>query len=53
VLSNVALAVLFSGRLQYQLGWRAVNMGVLPLIAATVIAIAWLALVRRAAARSL
>ena len=50
VLSTVALAVLFSGRLQHQLGWRAVNLGVLPLIAATVIAIAWLARVRRAAA---
>lgn len=52
VLTTVSLAVLFSGRLQHQLGWRAVNLGVLPLIAVTILAVAWLMRVRAAAASS-
>jgi MFS family permease len=46
VFSTVTIAVLSAGTLQHLLGWQAVNYGVIPLIAVTVIAVAWL-LVRR------
>jgi MFS family permease len=49
VFTTVTLAVLSAGTLQHQLGWRAVNLGVLPLIAIPLIAIWWLARSRRAA----
>jgi hypothetical protein len=50
VFSTVTVAVLSAGSLQHHLGWRAVNYGVMPLIAVTVIAVAWLLLLRRRAA---
>jgi len=49
VFGTVTLSVLSAGSLQHHLGWRAVNYGVMPLIAATVIAVAWLLWRRRAA----
>ena len=50
VFSTVTIAVLSAGTLQHRLGWQAVNYGVIPLIAVTVVAVAWLLLRRRAAA---
>ena len=47
--STVTVAVLSAGSLQHHLGWRAVNYGVIPLIAVTVIAVAWLLYYRRSA----
>jgi len=47
VFSTVTIAVLSAGSLQHHLGWQAVNYGVIPLIAVTVIAVAWLLLRRR------
>jgi MFS family permease len=47
VFSTVTVAVLSAGTLQHHLGWRAVNLGVVPLIAITLAAIAWLARMRR------
>lgn len=49
VFSTVTVAVLSAGTLQHRLGWQAVNYGVLPLIAVTVMAVAWLLLRRRSA----
>ena len=49
VFSTVTIAVLSAGTLQHHLGWQAVNYGVIPLIAVTVIAAAWLLLARRSA----
>jgi predicted MFS family arabinose efflux permease len=50
VFGTVTVAVLSAGSLQHHLGWRAVNYGVMPLIAVTLIAVTWLLLRRRAAA---
>ncbi len=47
VFSSVTIAVLSAGTLQHRLGWQAVNYGVLPLIAVTLIAVTWLLLRRR------
>jgi MFS family permease len=47
VFSTVTLSVLSAGSLQHHLGWRAVNYGVMPLIAVTVLAVTWLLLRRR------
>jgi len=47
VFSTVSLAVFSAGNLHHHLGWRAVNLGVLPLIAVITLAIAWLARLRR------
>jgi MFS family permease len=52
VFGTVTLASLTAGTLQHQLGWRAVNLGVTPLIAALLVAIAWLVRTRRAAPRA-
>lgn len=49
ILGTAALAVLFSGRMQVQLGWRAVNLSVVPLLATALLAIGWLARTRRTA----
>jgi MFS family permease len=49
VFGTVTVAVLSAGSLQHHLGWRAVNYGVMPLIAVTLIAVTWLLLRRRAA----
>lgn len=49
VFSTVTLSVLSAGSLQHLLGWKAVNYGVLPLIAIAVIAITWLLRRRRTA----
>ena len=49
VFGTVTVAVLSAGSLQHHLGWRAVNYGVIPLIAVTVIAVAWLLYYRRSA----
>ena len=46
VFSTVTTAVLSAGALQYHLSWRAVNLGVLPLIAVILIAIVWLKLMQ-------
>jgi len=48
VFSTVTVAVLSAGSLQHHLGWRAVNYGVMPLIAITMIAVTWLMRRRRA-----
>ena len=48
VFGTVTVAVLSAGSLQHHLGWQAVNYGVIPLIAVTVIAVAWLLFRRRA-----
>jgi MFS family permease len=50
VFSTVTVSVLSAGSLQHHLGWRAVNYGVIPLIAVTVIAVTWLLLRRRGVA---
>jgi MFS family permease len=50
VYGGVTLAVLSAGSLQHHLGWRAVNLGVIPLILVTLAAIAWLVRTRRRAA---
>jgi MFS family permease len=47
VFGTVTIAVLSAGSLQHHFGWRAVNFGVMPLIAITVIAVAWLLIARR------
>ena len=47
VLTTVTIAVLSAGSLQHRLGWRAVNLGVLPLTLIPLVAIAWLMRVRR------
>jgi len=44
VFSTVTVAVLSAGSLQHHLGWQAVNYGVMPLIAVTVLAVTWLLL---------
>jgi MFS family permease len=49
VFSTVTIAVLTAGSLQHHLGWRAVNYGVMPLIAVTLFAVAWLLQYRRRA----
>lgn len=49
VFSTVTVAVLSAGSLQHHLGWRAVNYGVMPLIAVTVLAVMWLLLRGRTA----
>ena len=50
VFGTATVAVLSAGSLQHHLGWRAVNYGVMPLIGATLTAVIWLLLRRRAAA---
>ncbi len=40
ILGTAALAVLVSGRMQVQLGWRAVNLSVLPMLMVAMLAIA-------------
>ena len=50
VFGMVTVAVLSAGSLQHHLGWRTVNYGVMPLIGATLTAVIWLLLRRRAAA---
>jgi MFS family permease len=50
VFSTVTVAALSAGSLQHHLGWRAVNYGVMPLIAVTVLAVTWLLLRGRTAA---
>lgn len=47
VFSTVACAALSAGALHERFGWRAVNLGVTPLIAAILIAIIWLLRTRR------
>jgi MFS family permease len=47
VYTTVTIAVLSSGSLQHWLGWRAVNLGVLPLTLIPLSAIMWLMRVRR------
>jgi len=47
VFTTVTLAVLSAGHLQHHLGWRAVNLGVVPLILVTFAALAWLIRRRR------
>lgn len=47
VFSTVTLSVLSAGTLQHRLGWQAVNYGVIPLIAVTAVAVAWLLYARR------
>jgi len=49
VFSTVTIAVLSAGTLQHHLGWRAVNYGVIPLIAVTLASVAWLLVRRRGA----
>jgi hypothetical protein len=49
VFSTVTIAVLSAGSLQHHLGWRAVNYGVIPLIAVTLVSVAWLLVRRRSA----
>jgi MFS family permease len=49
VFTTVTVAVLLAGRLQHSFGWRAVNLGVLPALTIALVAIAWLAHVRRTA----
>lgn len=49
VFGTVTIAVLSAGSLQHHLGWQAVNYGVTPLIAVTVVAVTWLLLRRRGA----
>jgi MFS family permease len=50
VFTTVTMAVLSAGSLQHRLGWRAVNLGVLPLTLIPLTAIVWLMRARRAAA---
>jgi MFS family permease len=50
VFTTVTIAVLTSGSLQHWLGWRAVNMGVLPLTLIPLVAILWLMRARRVVA---
>ena len=47
VFTTVTLAVLSAGHLQHHLGWRAVNLGVVPLILTIFTALAWLIRRRR------
>jgi len=47
VFTAASAGVLSAGPLQHHFGWQAVNYGVIPLIAVTFIAIAWLAYIRR------
>ncbi len=47
VFTTVTLAVLSAGHLQHYFGWRAVNLGVVPLILVTFAALAWLIRQRR------
>lgn len=53
VFSTVTLSVLSAGSLQHLLGWKAVNYGVLPLIAVAVIAVTWLLRTRRSQRQAL
>jgi MFS family permease len=52
VFGTVTLAVLSAGHLQHHFGWRAVNLGVVPLILVTLAALVWLLRTRSAAARA-
>ena len=47
VFSTVSLTALSAGGIHHVLGWRAVNLGVTPLLAVTGLAVLWLALGRR------
>lgn len=47
VFSAVTLASLGSGALQHLLGWRMVNISVIPFILLSLVALAWLAIFRR------
>ncbi len=49
VFTTIALAALSAGGLQHHFGWRAVNLGVLPLLAIILASIVWLALKNRVA----
>ena len=49
VFGTVSAAALTAGVLQYQFGWRMVNMGMIPLITVIVVALVWLMLIRRQA----
>ncbi|HEY0633827.1 MAG TPA: MFS transporter [Gammaproteobacteria bacterium] len=42
VFGITALAVLFAGKVQVELGWRTVNMGVLPAVVLVIVALLWL-----------
>ena len=53
VFTVITAASLSAGALQYHLGWRAVNLGVVPLIIVILAAILWLKQVRRVQARAL
>ncbi len=48
VFTVITASSLSAGALQYHLGWRAVNLGVVPLIVVVLVAILWLKQVRRA-----
>jgi MFS family permease len=50
VFTAITVASLFAGALQHYLGWRAVNLGVIPLIVLIAGALLWLKARRRAAA---
>jgi hypothetical protein len=47
VFATVTLSSLTAGVLQHSLGWTWVNLGVLPLVAVTLIALLWLRYQRR------
>lgn len=47
VFTTITLSSLSAGALQHYFGWRAVNLGVVPLIAAILAAVLWLKRVRR------
>jgi MFS family permease len=49
VFTVITIASLSAGAIQHHLGWRLVNLGVIPLIAIVALAIGWLMLKRRAA----
>ena len=47
VFTVITIASLSAGALQYQLGWRAVNLGVVPIIIVILVALLWLRKVRK------
>jgi MFS family permease len=48
VFTVITAASLSAGALQYQLGWRAVNLGVVPIIVVILVALLWLRKARKA-----